>query len=870
MASFASVNHHPPFAYDPSCKPTKSILKQKNRLSRTPSSWLSNINSKLQTASLNLSPDGLNEQQQLQQQRPQTETGTSRPLGLFRKFINNQSNVSDNSSIASGGSNEQQSTTNNNSSILDIDELAPEELKRVRFSVGQLTTEYYPYRQRQSSYNSSSSNSSSNDGFQATIGSDDDEAPSTASSCDAPELPDHATAALLLPAGNKERHPSAVPPPTSQKKTPKQVLELYEHACANKEEMPLPSFVASIHASQDLTQLTRVDFSGQALSRRMLEPLADVLGYVHDLRELSFANCGLEDDALKVVLHALLLNDTLCHLNLAENKNLKTTGFKYIAIYVKGTSKLEHLDLSMTIPDKKAIQYLAQAITSPTSATAPSIKTLLLDGCVLKPPMLEALASGVRKSSCLRHLSLVNCKINHQGAIWLGVMLRDYDTDDTANIGLHCLNLDNNEIRQGVQYIAQALRRNISLNTLTMRDCKLDSKGCAFIGEALRYNQSLMKLAIGLNSLNQPTSEGVMAIKQALYSNRSLSDLDLSETGSGSEAAVALAECLPENRTLRRLDLSRNVGIDLAGLMALLASMRLNHTLAFLDLTVPPYDREMIRIQSDIVAKCTTNTRSPSPTAANDNNKQTIQANGTRSISVDSRVTASTTARLTLQERLAAVTRGKSASSSSTSTHAAINGDTSKQSTPPPKPARPATAKSTPVKKKGIDADTITTTMHQVELFEEMLTAEASQRDEMVDTPRSPEEVILQVFGQCQKSQAKISSHIPRVTDPDQLAQLLELNDRLTAAIARYQRFFTNSEKKGEEQVNLNSDNDNNTHDTPMKKEEENSMASSLLVIKTEPPLSTSFEIGDVDDEEDELVPIKHPSSPAMTTSNKN
>lgn len=265
MASFASVNHHPPFAYDPSCKPTKSILKQKNRLSRTPSSWLSNINSKLQTASLNLSPDGLNEQQpqqQQQQQRPQTETGTSRPLGLFRKFINNQSNVSDNSSIASGGSNEQLSTTNG-SSILDIDELAPEELKRVRFSVGQLTTEYYPYRQRQSSNNSSSSSSSSdsNNGFHATaIGSDDEEAPSTASSSDAPELPDHATAALLSPAGNKERHPSAVsttPSSASQRKTPKEVLDLYEHACANKEEMPLPTFVASIHVCNHHTSVKK-------------------------------------------------------------------------------------------------------------------------------------------------------------------------------------------------------------------------------------------------------------------------------------------------------------------------------------------------------------------------------------------------------------------------------------------------------------------------------------------------------------------------------------------------------------------------------------------------------------------------------------
>lgn len=95
------------------------------------------------------------------------------------------------------------------------------------------------------------------------------------------------------------------------------------------------------------------------------------------------------------------------------------------------------------------------------------------------------------------------------------------------------------------------------------------------------------------------------------------------------------------------------------------------------------------------------------------------------------------------------------------------------------------------------------------------------------------------------------------------------MNDRLTAAIARYQRFFTNS--KNQEEATPKPDNDNSHHDTSMKKEEqEGEIASSLLVIKTEPPLSTSFEIGDVDDEEDELVPIKHPSSPAMTTMNKN
>ena len=52
-------------------------------------------------------------------------------------------------------------------------------------------------------------------------------------------------------------------------------------------------------------------------------------------------------------------------------------------------------------------------------------------------------------------------------------------------------------------------------------------------------------------------------------------------------AAVYLAECLPENRALRRLDLTQNMGIDLAGLMALSASVRLNDTLTYVDINIP-------------------------------------------------------------------------------------------------------------------------------------------------------------------------------------------------------------------------------------------------------------------------------------------
>lgn len=63
-------------------------------------------------------------------------------------------------------------------------------------------------------------------------------------------------------------------------------------------------------------------------------------------------------------------------------------------------------------------------------------------------------------------------------------MLRDYDDQDSDK-GLEELDVTSNDIRAGIQYIAQALRRNKSLQKISLCDCKIDSKGCALIGEAM-------------------------------------------------------------------------------------------------------------------------------------------------------------------------------------------------------------------------------------------------------------------------------------------------------------------------------------------------------------------------------------------------
>ena len=188
------------------------------------------------------------------------------------------------------------------------------------------------------------------------------------------------------------------------------------------------------------------------------------------------------------------------------------------------------MDLSHTQPDKKSIQYISSA-TVHTESTKPSLEILLLNDCGLRNTHIEVLAAGMRKRSSIQHLYLRGNRFVNGGALSIGVMLRDYENQDSLK-GLY---LDNNDLGHGVQYIAQALRRNQSLLTLSMCDCKIDAKGCVLIGEALKYNQRLERCDIGYNLICVPDLEGIHLLRQALNFNRTLKDLRLSDTDLSTE-----------------------------------------------------------------------------------------------------------------------------------------------------------------------------------------------------------------------------------------------------------------------------------------------------------------------------------------------
>ncbi|GAA5839102.1 hypothetical protein JCM11251_003677 [Rhodosporidiobolus azoricus] len=181
--------------------------------------------------------------------------------------------------------------------------------------------------------------------------------------------------------------------------------------------------------------------------------------------------------------------------------------------------------------------------------------------------------------------------------------------DELPRVGaLLTLDVKGNDIRNGVGYIAQVLKRNRTLKVLNLSENKIDVQGLVAVAESLKFNNCLETLDLSFNPCCGPTSiDGVLALRSALMVTRSLKRVFLNHTALTSDGAIALAEFLPESRALHHLDLTDNQ-IDISGVLALSVSLKLNTTIRCLDLNIPFDDPDFSRLSFDILQTCVRNT----------------------------------------------------------------------------------------------------------------------------------------------------------------------------------------------------------------------------------------------------------------------
>ncbi|KAJ7054276.1 hypothetical protein C8F01DRAFT_1031529 [Mycena amicta] len=187
---------------------------------------------------------------------------------------------------------------------------------------------------------------------------------------------------------------------------------------------------------------------------------------------------------------------------------------------------------------------------------------------------------------------------------------------------LRTLDLRGNDLRTGITYIAQVLKRNRTLKVLNLSENKLDVTCLVSLAEALKYNSSLETLDLSRNPCSGPGLEGIQSLRTAFTLNTALKRLFLSSTGMTSPGAIALAEFLPESASLLHLDLTEN-SLGLAGVLALSKGLEANFVMRCLDLNIPPGDEECARMCRDILNACVRNTEEAERRAGGGSGPQT-------------------------------------------------------------------------------------------------------------------------------------------------------------------------------------------------------------------------------------------------------
>ncbi|MEQ2294352.1 hypothetical protein AMECASPLE_003032, partial [Ameca splendens] len=319
-----------------------------------------------------------------------------------------------------------------------------------------------------------------------------------------------------------------------------------------------------------------LDLKGERLDQRSCEALEVVLKSLHfDFINLQAAQ--LEENGASSLLDMILYYESTTYLDISDNSSMGTSSWRALAHLIKQSVYLSRLDACNVSLVDYPIQSISKALLSSR------LRVLYLNNAQLSGTSLFALVRALKKNRALQELHLSNNQLNsYQDAMQLGELLQYNNT-------LQTLELSNNALADaGLEELCDGLSRQAKgLKVLILKNNQITERGMNHLAKTLPGLKVLQVLDLGENHLG---NEGIQVIREPLMVNSSVLHLGLAQTNITCEGAVALAEFLAESRLIQRLDLHQN-RVKLGGLMALSLALRINCSLAHLDVDpIPPQE----------------------------------------------------------------------------------------------------------------------------------------------------------------------------------------------------------------------------------------------------------------------------------------
>jgi Ran GTPase-activating protein (RanGAP) involved in mRNA processing and transport len=369
------------------------------------------------------------------------------------------------------------------------------------------------------------------------------------------------------------------------------------------------------------SSLTHLDLSENRLDDLCMEALCQMLsGLPHGLSALELNDCAITPRGCVMLASSLKENKhmavTLSTLNLSGNNfgpdcqgalsflaepnavatlKLARCGIAFEVIFpvlCRGCSQsLAVMDLS----DNNKVPKKGKAPTPPVQkikqffTTAIAVQTVNMSHCSLTLEVAKAIFEGLRDNPNLSNVSLdISSNELSQGSPKTVAEVLSHLSC------IHELNISHNNLNGGVPVIVKALvsssvksltlggnfgRSKNPMESLTPLCEVLSSKTCSF--EILRLTDSKLK-------------ENTVPLLEALLSNRSLVELDVSGNDMGDRGARALSRALMVNVKLRSVTWDDN-GTTLEGLKSIAEALKYNHTMR----SMPAPLRDALKISKD-------------------------------------------------------------------------------------------------------------------------------------------------------------------------------------------------------------------------------------------------------------------------------
>ena len=440
-------------------------------------------------------------------------------------------------------------------------------------------------------------------------------------------------------------------------------LRIYRRCCQLRETPILKRITEQLAPSSACdpgspSTISCLDLSGYWMQLQDIVTLGDYLAVV-PVRKLILENCGLTDEALRVVLAGLLAAKTpeqarhnkhlaknsngnqkeaaeklgvIEKLSLKNNPAIGKDGWKYISLFIYMSRSLKAIDLSL-IP-------LPQKVKSPNShlkplgtakddenvcitlqralaerLAGPRLEELVMAECNLGFDDIEKIVDGVIRSGATR-LGLAGNKISNEG---LQSIARYVETGKCEG-----LDLGGNDLSSNLNILADALGDQNALYALSLADCNLSMSSLKTLLPVLIRLPNFRFIDLSHNRnlfAAQPNALG--CLRKFLPQMAFLKRIHLADVSMSSEQAIAIAEVLPEMPVLAHLNILENPELTAladakdeasqeeacALYTSLMAAVRVSDSIICVDIDVPSQDSSEIvkALAKQVVAYCLRN-----------------------------------------------------------------------------------------------------------------------------------------------------------------------------------------------------------------------------------------------------------------------